>query len=171
MDQITCPSSARTSEASAASYEWVPAPLGGERVMQFDDVIAYGVAGQPTFWLGPLATGKPNREIHIAFAAPDREAVRAFFDAAVTAGAVLHEPREWPEYHAGYYGAFVRDPDGNNVEGVCHTAQLVSRGRSGTLPPQLGQSCTCSYRVGSLWGSSSETQRSLAWRSVSMRAQ
>jgi len=44
-----------------------------------------------------------------------------FFDAAVGLGAeVLHEPREWPEYHSGYYGAFVRDPDGNNVEAVCH---------------------------------------------------
>ena len=46
---------------------------------------------------------------------------RAFFDAAVAAGApVLHEPRLWPEYHEHYYGAFVRDPDGNNVEAVCH---------------------------------------------------
>ena len=43
--------------------------------------------------------------------------------AAVELGAeVLHEPRLWPEYHPGYYGAFVRDPDGNNVEAVCHTA-------------------------------------------------
>jgi catechol 2,3-dioxygenase-like lactoylglutathione lyase family enzyme len=51
----------------------------------------------------------------------DRAAVRAFFDAAVGAGAeVLHEPREWPEYHPAYYGAFVRDPDGNNIEAVCH---------------------------------------------------
>ncbi len=58
---------------------------------------------------------------HLAIA-PDREAVRAFFAAAVAAGAeVLHEPRTWPEYHADYYGAFVRDPDGNNVEAVCHT--------------------------------------------------
>ena len=46
---------------------------------------------------------------------------RAFFDAAVGTGApVLHEPRVWPEYHPDYYGAFVRDPDGNNVEAVCH---------------------------------------------------
>ena len=53
--------------------------------------------------------------------ASDRAAVRAFFDAAVAQGAeVLHEPRLWPEYHPGYYGAFVRDPDGNNVEAVCH---------------------------------------------------
>jgi catechol 2,3-dioxygenase-like lactoylglutathione lyase family enzyme len=47
--------------------------------------------------------------------------VQAFFDAAVKAGAeVLHAPRLWPEYHENYFGAFVRDPDGNNVEAVCH---------------------------------------------------
>ncbi len=63
----------------------------------------------------------PNRELHIAFRATGRAAVRAFFDAARDAGAeVLHEPRLWPEYHPDYYGAFVRDPDGNNVEAVCH---------------------------------------------------
>jgi predicted lactoylglutathione lyase len=46
--------------------------------------------------------------------------IHGFFDAAVNAGAeVLHEPRLWPEYHPNYYGAFVRDPDGNNVEAVC----------------------------------------------------
>ncbi len=92
--------------------------------MEFGEVIGYGVAGRPSFWLGPLSTGEPNREIHVAFASPDRAAVRAFFDAAVAAGApVLHEPRVWPEYHPTYYGAFVRDPDGNNVEAVCHTPE------------------------------------------------
>ena len=60
--------------------------------------------------------------MHVAFAAPDEAAVRAWFEAAKAAGAeVLHEPRVWPEYHPGYYGAFVRDPDGNNVEAVHHT--------------------------------------------------
>jgi catechol 2,3-dioxygenase-like lactoylglutathione lyase family enzyme len=50
-----------------------------------------------------------------------REAVVAFHDAAVAAGAeVLHAPRVFPEYHPSYFGAFVRDPDGNNVEAVCH---------------------------------------------------
>ena len=68
--------------------------------------------------------GEPNREVHIAFVAADRAAVRAFFEAAVAAGAeVLHEPRVWPEYHPTYYGAFVRDPDGNNVEAVCHSPE------------------------------------------------
>lgn len=107
--------------ASAAFYDAVLAPLGGERVMDFGDVIGYGVAGRPTFWLGPLAEGPTNREIHVAFQAADRAAVRAFHAAAVTAGAeVLHEPKVLPEYHSSYFGAFVRDPDGHNVEAVCH---------------------------------------------------
>ena len=56
--------------------------------------------------------------------ARDRETVRAFFEAATGGGAaVLYEPRLRPEYHPNYYGAFVRDPDGNNVEAVCHTAE------------------------------------------------
>ena len=51
--------------------------------------------------------------------------MQAFLDAAVAAGAeVLHEARVWPEYHEHYFGAFVRDPDGNNVEAVCHTPGL-----------------------------------------------
>ena len=108
-------------EASARFYDTVLAPLGGERVMDFGQVVGFGVPPKPDFWVGPRSTGEGFRESHIAFAAPDRAAVRAFFDAAVAAGAeVLHEPRLWPEYHEGYYGAFVRDPDGNNVEAVCH---------------------------------------------------
>ena len=108
--------------ASAAFYDTVLAPLGGERLMDFGEVLGYGVRPMPDFWLGPRTTGEGFRECHIAFTAPDRAAVRAFFDAAVGAGAeVLHEPRVWPEYHEHYYGAFVRDPDGNNVEAVCHT--------------------------------------------------
>jgi catechol 2,3-dioxygenase-like lactoylglutathione lyase family enzyme len=106
---------------SAAFYDAVLAPLGGSRVMDFGEVIGFGVAPKPDFWLGAHTTGEGFRESHIAFGAPDRAAVDGFFQAAVAAGAtVLHEPRVWPEYHANYYGAFVRDPDGNNVEAVCH---------------------------------------------------
>jgi catechol 2,3-dioxygenase-like lactoylglutathione lyase family enzyme len=110
--------------ASATFYDAVLAPLGGSRAMDFGEVIGYGIAGRPTFWIGPATSDEPNREVHIAFAAADREAVGAFFEAAVESGAeVLHEPRVWPEYHASYFGAFVRDPDGNNVEAVCHAPQ------------------------------------------------
>jgi catechol 2,3-dioxygenase-like lactoylglutathione lyase family enzyme len=102
----------------------VLAPLQEERAMDFGAVIGYGIKGRPTFWIGPVASGEPNREIHVAFRARDRAAVRAFFEVAVAAGAVvLNEPRVWPEYHPTYYGAFVRDPDGNNVEAVCHTPE------------------------------------------------
>ena len=110
--------------ATLAFYDAVLAPLGGERIMDFGDAIGYGVPPRPDFWIGRQATGEGFRESHIAFTAPDRAGVRAFFDAAVAQGAeVLHEPRLWPEYHAHYYGAFVRDPDGNNVEAVCHRAE------------------------------------------------
>ena len=107
--------------ASARFYDAVLAPLGGVRIMDFGNVIGYGVPPQPDFWIGAQTTGEGFRESHIAFTAPDRASVRAFFDAAVAAGAeVLHQPKEWPEYHQHYYGAFVRDPDGNNVEAVSH---------------------------------------------------
>jgi catechol 2,3-dioxygenase-like lactoylglutathione lyase family enzyme len=109
--------------ASAAFYDAVLGVLGAGRRMDFGQVIGYGV-DRPIFWLGPLTTGEPNREVHIAFQAKDRAAVRAFFETAVACGAtVLHQPRVWPEYHPNYYGGFVRDPDGNNVEAVCHTSE------------------------------------------------
>jgi catechol 2,3-dioxygenase-like lactoylglutathione lyase family enzyme len=108
-------------KASAAFYDVVLTPLGGSRVMDFGEVIGYGVPPMPDFWIGSRQTGDGFRESHLAFTAPDRAAVDAFVAAAVAAGAeVLHQPRVWPEYHPNYYGGFVRDPDGNNVEAVCH---------------------------------------------------
>jgi len=107
--------------ASADFYDAVLAPLGGARIMDLGQAIGYGLPPRPTFWIGRQATGDGFRESHLAFTAPNRAAVRAFFDAAVLAGAeVLHVPRVWPEYHENYFGAFVRDPDGNNVEAVSH---------------------------------------------------
>jgi catechol 2,3-dioxygenase-like lactoylglutathione lyase family enzyme len=110
--------------ASSAFYDAVLAPLGGTRVMEFGPVIGYGVPPMPDFWIGPHETGDGFKESHIAFSAPNRAAVRAFYDAALAAGAEsLHEPKVFPEYHPNYYGAFVRDPDGNNVEAVCHVPE------------------------------------------------
>jgi catechol 2,3-dioxygenase-like lactoylglutathione lyase family enzyme len=106
--------------ASARFYDAVLKPLGGRRVMDFQVAIGYGV-DRPDFWLGGHQTGEGFRESHIAFTANDRASVDAFFAAAKSLDAeVLHEPRLWPEYHPTYYGGFVRDPDGNNVEAVCH---------------------------------------------------
>src|SRR4051812_38138808 len=107
--------------ASAAFYDAVLAPLGGQRIMDYGVAIGYGIPPHPDFWISVHDSGDGFSESHLAFRAPDRATVRAFFEAAVSAGAeVLHEPRVWPEYHANYYGAFVRDPDGNNVEAVSH---------------------------------------------------
>ena len=106
--------------ATASFYDKVLATLGHRRLMDFGAAIGYGT-DMPAFWLSTFDGVGPNREVHLAFTAGDVDAVRAFFDAAVEVGAeVLHEPRLWPEYHEHYFGAFVRDPDGNNVEAVCH---------------------------------------------------
>ncbi|HEX5252825.1 MAG TPA: VOC family protein [Mycobacterium sp.] len=105
-------------------YDAVLGTLGFSRQLDVGRAIGYGRAGKPTFWISSAAAG-PNREVHLAFEAADEDAVRAFYEAAVELGAEpLHAPRLWPEYHPGYFGAFVRDPDGNNVEAVFH----------GTLP-------------------------------------
>lgn len=107
--------------ASAAFYDAVLTPLGGSRIMDFGEVIGYGVPPVPDFWIGARENGEGFCEAHVAFTAQNRTAVDSFFDAAVAQDAeVLHAPRLWPEYHSNYYGAFVRDPDGNNVEAVCH---------------------------------------------------
>ena len=109
--------------ASTAFYDRVLGTLGHSRVMEYGDFVGYGSDGKPSFWLGRFADMPPQREVHVAFTATDAATVRAFHDAAVEMGAeVLHEPRMWPEYHDGYYAVFVRDPDGNNVEAVCHRA-------------------------------------------------
>lgn len=102
-------------------YDSVLAVLGYSRQMDFGVAIGYGHDGKPSFWIAEGSTMGPNRETHIAFQAAAEAAVRAFHEAAVRVGAEsLHAPRLWPEYHPGYFGAFVRDPDGNNVEAVWH---------------------------------------------------
>ena len=76
----------------------------------------------PTSGSAPSTGVGPNREVHVAFSAPDAATVRAWHAEAMAVGAEsLHEPRLWPEYHAAYYGAFVRDTEGNNIEVFLHT--------------------------------------------------
>jgi len=102
------------------------APLGIVIVMQVPAeetghgaAVGFGANQKPFFWLGE--GGDPSGPMHIAFAAPNRAAVDTFYEAAIRAGATDNDkPGLRPEYHANYYGAFVIDPDGNNVEAVCH---------------------------------------------------
>ena len=108
-------------EKAAAFYDEVLGVLGHRRLLDFGEAVGYGT-DKPDFWLSRFDDMGPNREIHVAFTAPDADTVRRFFETAVRLGAeVLHEPRLWPEYHETYFGGFVRDPDGNNLEAVCHT--------------------------------------------------
>ena len=108
-------------EASKAFYDKVLGVLGYTRQMDFGEAVGYGKDGSPDFWISRFEDMGPNREMHLAFQAADAAAVRAFHAAALELGAEsLHEPRLWPEYHDHYYGGFVRDPDVNNVEAVCH---------------------------------------------------
>jgi len=109
-------------EAARRFYDAVLEPLGYQMLMDAGPAVGYGSEGHAVFWIGTATDPIPNRQSHLAFIAPDRDAVIAFHQAALAQGMPsLHEPRIWPEYHAGYFGAFVRDPDGNNVEAVHHT--------------------------------------------------
>lgn len=79
----------------------------------------YGVDGKPSFWIG--TGGRTKGAMHVAFVAESRAAVDAFYAAAMAAGAKDNGPPGIrAHYHPNYYGAFVLDPDGHNVEAVCH---------------------------------------------------
>jgi catechol 2,3-dioxygenase-like lactoylglutathione lyase family enzyme len=107
--------------ASRAFYERALAPIGYRVVMAFDEwkAAGFGTADKPEFWISerePYGTG-----MHVAFACDDRAVVDAFHEAALGAGGIDNgSPGVRAEYHESYYGAFVHDLDGNNVEAVCH---------------------------------------------------
>jgi catechol 2,3-dioxygenase-like lactoylglutathione lyase family enzyme len=96
-------------------------PLGYEVAMEFGNFCGLGVGGKPDLWLAAEDGQHPVGAQHLAFAARDRKAVDAFHAAALAAGAADNgKPGLRPDYHPGYYGAFVLDADGHNLEAVCH---------------------------------------------------
>ena len=104
---------------SSTFYRRALAPLGVETVLEGDGWAMLGRDGRPEFWIG--VHGIPPGPIHIAFRAETREQVRAFHRAALAAGGRDNgAPGLRPRYHPTYDGAFVYDPDGHNVEAVCH---------------------------------------------------
>jgi catechol 2,3-dioxygenase-like lactoylglutathione lyase family enzyme len=108
-------------ETSRDFYTRALAPLGYELMMEPAEGIAgFGRDGNPDFWIAGVR--EPTSEnVHIAFRVPDRSTVDAFHAAAVEAGGEDNGPPGTREiYHPNYYGAFVLDPDGNNIEAVCH---------------------------------------------------
>lgn len=107
-------------------YEPALAPLGISVVMRVTkeesggyEGAGLGRDGKPSFWLS--AEGRTSPPLHVAFVADDRDAVDAFYRAALAAGGADNGPPGIrAHYHPNYYGAFVRDPDGHNIEAVCH---------------------------------------------------
>ena len=103
-----------------AFYTAALAPLGITLLMEFgSDAAGFG-RNKPYFW---IAAGPATGPIHVAFGASTRAEVDAFYKAAMAAGGKDNgPPGVRAHYHPDYYGAFVLDPDGHNIEAVCHTA-------------------------------------------------
>ncbi|HTV87057.1 MAG TPA: VOC family protein [Dyella sp.] len=113
-------------ERSKAFYAAALAPIGYALLMEFPaavtghtDVAGYGEPAKPDFWVYKGVAHVPP--LHVAFRVGDRAQVDAFYKAALAAGGRDNgPPGPRPHYHEHYYGAFVLDPDGNNIEVVCH---------------------------------------------------
>jgi catechol 2,3-dioxygenase-like lactoylglutathione lyase family enzyme len=105
---------------SKAFYDQALQPLGLRRITGDDHASAgYGVPGKGYFWIGPAKEAPTGT--HVAFAASDRATVEAFHAAALVAGGRDNgKPGLRPQYAPTYYGAFVLDPDGHNIEAVCY---------------------------------------------------
>ena len=94
-------------------------PLGIEPLLEFPNMCGFGDRGKPYLWIAER--GEPSTPVHVALESPDRETVDAFHRAAIAAGGRDNgEPGVRSIYHPNYYGAFALDPDGNNIEAVCH---------------------------------------------------
>lgn len=116
-------------EDSRRFYEAALAPIGYVLLREIPKeytggvvVLGYGVAPKADFWINEgVKTTTPN---HVAFVAESRAQVDAFYEAAMAAGGTDNGPPGLrAHYHPTYYGAFVRDPDGHNIEVVCHAAE------------------------------------------------
>jgi catechol 2,3-dioxygenase-like lactoylglutathione lyase family enzyme len=110
---------------SKAFYERALAPLGYGVVMEVGNnemgapAVGFGIGGNPDFWIG--GEGNVGNPVHVAIVAKDRAVVDAFYTAALAAGGRDNgAPGLRPHYHPNYYAAFVLDPDGHNIEAVCH---------------------------------------------------
>jgi len=105
--------------ASREFYGKALAPLGYVELMAYPEGVGFGQDGKPNFWIG--LRGEAHTQVHVAFVGKGRQEVREFHEAALQAGGQDNGPPGLRElYHPDYYGAFVLDPDGNNIEAVCH---------------------------------------------------
>lgn len=109
-------------EKSKAFYKAALAPLGYELVTESGNWAGFGPGGKPAFW---IQEGEPTiTRVHVAFQSDNRDKVRAFYNAALGAGGKDNGlPGIRAIYHPNYYSAFVLDPDGHNIEVVCHNPE------------------------------------------------
>ena len=106
-------------ERSKQFYSTTLAPLNIELIVEIEGWAGFGKSGKAEFWFGP--DNKIQSPMHIAFVADNRDKVVQFYEAAIAAGAKDNgRPGIREIYHPNYYGAFVIDPDGHNIEAVCH---------------------------------------------------
>jgi catechol 2,3-dioxygenase-like lactoylglutathione lyase family enzyme len=106
-------------EASKRFYVGALEPLGYEVILEFERMAGLGREGKPELWIAQR--DEPSAHIHVALASPDRRSVDEFYNAALAAGGRDNgAPGLRPTYHEHYYGAYVFDPDRNNIEVVCH---------------------------------------------------
>jgi catechol 2,3-dioxygenase-like lactoylglutathione lyase family enzyme len=121
LDHITIGVS--NTEQSKRFYDRALRPLGITRLYAEGERFAgYGISPKAFFWIG--VRDIPQTGAHIAFAARDRATVDQFYEEAIAAGGKDNgQPGIRPHYHPDYYGAFVLDPDGHNIEAVCHSPQ------------------------------------------------
>ena len=112
----------RELEDAKRFYAAALAPLGYSLAMEFPGVAGFAnPEGKPDFW---LHEGEATSPTHVAFRSPDRETVDAFHRAALEAGGVDNgAPGLRPQYHEHYYGAYVYDASGHNIEAVCNAPQ------------------------------------------------
>ena len=113
---------ARDVAKARSFYDAALKPLGYTCLSSGEDSLGYG-AKEPEFWVSATEHPVPADDrsgLHICFTAPTRTAVDAFHKAALQFGGKDNgKPGLRPQYHANYYGGFVKDPDGNNIEAVC----------------------------------------------------
>ncbi len=132
----------RDLEASKQFYEKALKPLGYAIGMTFPDGVGFGVGKRLDFWVTQGEVGTPT---HIAFGCESRAMVDAFYKAALEAGAKDNGAPGLRDYHPTYYGAFVLDPSGHNIEAVCHTSAAPAKKAS----RPAGKAATAKKKKGS----------------------
>jgi len=120
IDHVTL--NVRDLEACKAFYEQALRPVGYELMMDFPGGCGFGAEGKPDFFLANR--GEPSAPVHVALLSADQKTVDAFHEAALAAGGQDNGPPGYRRvYHEHYYGAYVLDPEGNNIEAVTHESE------------------------------------------------